>query len=200
LGDDYSSGPRKERLIVSRHIKVYTRTGDGGETGLGIPGRVPKTHPRIEALGAIDELNAALGMVLCQTLADELRPALLKIQNQLFSIGAEISTPDPAGASSRISESDAGQLEAWMDQWDESLPPLRNFILPGGTPAAAAIHFARTVCRRSERAVYNLHAIEPVPQAIRTYVNRLSDTLFVMARFDNHSAGVQDIVWDSSQD
>lgn len=185
---------------MSRHIKVYTRTGDGGETGLGIPGRVPKTHPRIEALGAIDELNAALGMVLCQTLADELRPALLIIQNQLFSIGADISTPDSAGTSSRITESDAKRLEAWMDQWDQSLTPLQNFILPGGTPAAATIHFARTVCRRSERAIYSLHAVEPVPQAIRTYLNRLSDTLFVMARIDNHLAGVQDVVWDSSQD
>ncbi len=164
-----------------RLTRIYTRLGDGGETHLGDMSRVAKTHPRIEAYGTVDELNSHLGVVL--TLADlpaAQRPWLERIQNDLFDVGADIAAPeDPGRERLRVLPAQTEWLEQRCDEANAALEPLRSFVLPGGTPAAAHLHVARTVCRRAERralAVSNLN-----PEVIR-YLNRLSDLLFILAR------------------
>ena len=185
---------------MPRITKVYTRTGDDGRTGLSGGQRVPKDSPRIEAYGTVDELNSAIGAVLAAGVVPELAETLHTIQNELFHLGSDLSmleedkarTPVP-----RIEERHVTALEKTMDALTEKIPPLENFVLPGGTPGAATLHVARTVCRRAERRVITLSRLEPVgPQTI-VYLNRLSDALFVMARYENARRGVPDVLWDS---
>ena len=183
-------------------MKIYTKTGDGGETGLFGGGRIPKDSLRVAAYGEVDELNAALGLVRAlepQEFADAL---LQRIQRDLFTIGAELATPDPdklhkalSRASAAIGESDIAALEDAIDGHQSRLEPLKNFILPGGAPKAAALHLARTVCRRAERAVVALSRHDQISPAILRYLNRLSDLLFVLARAANAHAGRPDVKW-----
>lgn len=182
-------------------MKIYTRTGDDGSTGLFGGSRVRKTDPRIECYGTVDELNAAIGLAVVAS-SPQLRALLTVAQGELFVIGAELATPggvprppgmEPLGAPS------IARLEAEIDAAEASLSPLRNFILPGGCEAAARLHVARTVCRRSERLAVALAAEQPVDPMVITYLNRLSDWLFVQARWSNHAAGVQDVPWSREQ-
>ena len=179
-------------------VKIYTKTGDRGETALLGGTRVSKAAPRVAAYGDVDELNAWLGVVRAATPGDRLAAMLDRIQRDLFAIGARLA--DPSGAvADRVSKTavtadDVTRLEGWIDQLEGELQPLRRFILAGGTPAAASLHVARTVCRRAERAVVALgpEAIEP---ELLVYLNRLSDLLFVMARAANHQDGVPESEW-----
>jgi cob(I)alamin adenosyltransferase len=179
-------------------MKIYTKTGDAGTTGLFGGPRVSKDDPRIEAYGSIDELNAVLGIVRTTGLAAEQNGLLKKIQDSLFSIGAELATPEPEKHGLKWSGGPSVlEIESAIDAADEKLPALRNFVLPGGTPAAAYLHLARTVCRRSERQVVSLRHDPKVSDVseIIVYLNRLSDLLFVLARLANHLASVPDIPW-----
>lgn len=176
--------------------RIYTRTGDGGETSLGDGSRRPKSAPRVAAYGDVDELNAAVG---CAAAAlnggpapPELASRLATIQSALLDLGAVLADP---GAASDGHDFGAGDLEAWIDADTTSLPPLSDFILPGGTAAAAQLHLARTVCRRAERRVVALAAAEPVPAAVVVYLNRLSDFFFTAARAANAAAGTSDVPW-----
>ncbi|MFH1766062.1 MAG: cob(I)yrinic acid a,c-diamide adenosyltransferase [Gemmatimonadota bacterium] len=186
-------------------MKIYTRTGDGGYTGLFGGGRVPKAHPRVEAYGAVDELNAALGLSV-EALADgEIREWLRRVQQDLFSLGASLATPGsedgtarseiPALPSRRIQ-----QMEGWIDLATEETPELRRFILPGGTRGAVSLHLARTICRRAERAVVRLNQKEASDPVVVKYLNRLSDLLFALARLENFREGVPDVLWDQDGD
>ena len=185
---------------MPRITKVYTRTGDDGTTGLGSGGRVGKDSPRIEAYGTVDELNSSIGAALAAGLNDAIAPALASIQNDLFHLGSDLSVPEEEKERRpvpRIEERHVTALETLMDRLSEELTPLENFVLPGGTPGAAQLHIARTVCRRAERVVVALSRREPVgPYAVR-YLNRLSDALFVMARHENKRRGSSDVLWDS---
>ncbi len=181
--------------------KIYTKTGDTGSTGLFGGPRVSKADPRIETYGTVDELNAVLGLVRAAGVPDDVDQQLGVIQSELFSLGAELATPDPAAFNLRVIDTPhIEQLERWIDVHEAMLPPLKNFILPGGSTAAAHLHLARTVCRRAERCVVGLSAlIAPPPDAaIVTYLNRLSDLLFVLSRVVNCRAGEPEIVWVSS--
>ncbi len=181
-------------------VKIYTRTGDEGDTGLFGGGRVPKDHPRVSAYGDVDELNSSLGLVRAvadQSFFDEL---LESIQRDLFAIGGHLATPDPervrkALEKASLSPARISEFEQVMDDADKALPPLRAFVLPAGTRIAAALHVARTVCRRAERSVVHLTHTEAVPQLFLTYLNRLSDLLFTLARLANRRDGVADSTW-----
>ena len=181
-------------------MKIYTRTGDRGETGLFGGGRVPKDHPRVAAYGDVDELNSAIGVARAlepAALHDEL---LESVQRDLFSIGGHLATPDPdkvrkALARAELDEARTTAFERVMDDAEAELPPLRAFVLPAGTPKAAALHLARTVCRRAERSVIHLSHEADVPELFIAYLNRLSDLLFTLARLANHRAGSGDVVW-----
>ncbi len=174
-----------------RLTKIYTRTGDSGTTGLGDGSRVPKDSARIEALGAVDEANSAIGVLLTEPLADEIRRELVEVQHDLFDLGGELSIP---GYTS-IQPQQVTRLEQILDRHNESLEPLKDFILPGGSRAAALCHVARTVCRRAERRVTTLAATEQVSPAAIQYLNRLSDLLFVLARAINRADGCSDVLW-----
>jgi len=180
-------------------VKIYTKTGDAGETGLFGGPRVRKSDARVEAYGEVDELNAALGAARALVEDPELDRHLSRIQDELFCVGAELATPHEAKARSAIPPVDAawaGRLEGAMDAWDLELAPLRQFILPGGTRTAAALHLARCVCRRAERRVVALASeAEVAPEAL-AYLNRLSDFLFVAARLANHRARRTETTWD----
>lgn len=177
-------------------MRIYTRTGDTGETGLIGGQRVPKDDPRVCAYGTVDELNAVLGVARCYTDDADLIALIERIQNELFDIGAELaSPPERAGQFAAIEETHISAMEQAIDRFEEELPPLRQFILPGGTKAAAYFHLARTVCRRAEREVVRLSHVSTVNAVLIRYLNRLSDLLFVMARVANHRAGVSDTVW-----
>jgi cob(I)alamin adenosyltransferase len=178
-------------------VKIYTRSGDDGNTGLIGPGRVPKSAPRVEAYGEVDELNAALGAALALDREGWLAGELPAIQARLFNLGAELATAEAAQLQSlaRVSDDDVRALEAWIDRLDAELPPLKHFILPGGTPLAAELHRARTVCRRAERRVVALAASETVDPRVVRYLNRLADLLFVIARWCNFRAGVPETEW-----
>ena len=184
-------------------MKIYTRTGDSGMTGLFGGQRVGKDSLRVEAYGEVDEANAVLGVVRAALAADDpLQERLNHVQGDLLIVGADLATPDVEGkkASSyvpRVAESNWRQLEAWIDEADGELEPLKTFILPGGTPAAAALHVARTVCRRAERHVVTLSHAEDISVDISIYLNRLSDLLFTWARLVNARAGVPDTPWHS---
>ena len=162
---------------MPRITKVYTRTGDDGTTALGTGARVRKDHPRIGAYGTVDELNAQLGVIVAQPLPDELRAPLRRIQNELFHAGADLCVPEADKVQRpgpRIAAAHVAALETLMDQLSTRLAPLQNFVLPGGSPAAAQLHVARTICRRAEREVLTLAAIEPVNPELIRYLNRLS--------------------------
>ena len=174
-----------------RLSKITTRTGDKGETGLGDGARVPKDHPRVAAMGDVDELNSALGLMLAEDIPAELRAAFSQVQQDLLDLGGELSIP---GHSLLASEKVAA-LDAHLESWNKNLAPLKEFILPGGSRAAAAAHLARTVCRRAERSVVALARKDKVSESARQYLNRLSDLLFVAGRILNQAAGVGDVQW-----
>lgn len=171
-------------------MKIYTRTGDRGETSLFGGARVPKNDSRIDAYGTIDELNSHLGVVL----AIEANDQLLAVQRDLFEIGAHLASPGTSRFTG-VPQSRIDELERGIDAMEAELAPLKSFILPGGTPAAAQLHVARTVCRRAERLVVALHDDDPATQSSIAYLNRLSDYLFVAARYANHKRDVEDVPW-----
>jgi len=174
-----------------RISKIYTRTGDSGSTGLGDGSRITKDSPRIAAMGDIDELNSLIGLLLTETLPVEIETMLNRIQHQLFDAGGELSIP----GHTRLTTDHVLLLEHWLDSLNETLPPLKEFILPGGSRAAALCHLARSVCRRAERLLVTLADTESVNADILKYLNRLSDLLFVMARVTNRHSGHEDILW-----
>lgn len=184
-------------------MKIYTRSGDGGETGLFGGGRVSKSNLRVEAYGAVDELNANLGMAVTVAADPEISLRLERVQQDLFTLGASLATPGAEDGSSRarvppIPGKRIQEMEEWIDQATEETPPLKAFILPGGSPGSAALHLARTVCRRAERGVVRLSAQEGVDPDVLRYLNRLSDLLFALARLENHRGGVPDVPWQRS--
>jgi cob(I)alamin adenosyltransferase len=174
-----------------RLSKIVTRTGDAGTTGLGDGSRVPKDSQRIEAIGAVDELNSTLGLLLSEPLADECAPVLIGVQHDLFDLGGELSIPGYVA----VTDAQVLALEAAVERFNAELPPLKEFVLPGGTRAASLAHVARTACRRAERALVRLAQSEPVGDPSRKYLNRLSDLLFVLARVQNRDAKVGDVLW-----
>jgi cob(I)alamin adenosyltransferase len=181
-------------------MKIYTRTGDGGDTSLLGGGRVPKHDARVRAYGDVDELNAALGVARATPPADLEAELLDGVQRDLFAVGGQLAAPDPAKvakalARARLDEARVAALEAAIDRADREIPALSAFVLPGGAPKAAALHLARTVCRRAERSVVTLHQSQPVAGIILVYLNRLSDLLFTLARLANHRAGLADRTW-----
>jgi cob(I)alamin adenosyltransferase len=177
-------------LMGHRLTKIYTRTGDAGETGLGDGSRVPKESGRVHALGEVDELNSVIGLLLAEKLPVSVRAALGSIQHDLFDLGGEVCIPGHA----IMSENQVTRLEALLDDYNRDLPSLKEFILPGGTRAASLAHLARTVCRRAERALVSLSRAEPVGTPARKYLNRLSDLLFVLGRVLNRAGG-GDVLW-----
>ena len=174
-----------------RLSKIVTRTGDAGETGLGDGSRVSKDSPRIEAIGAVDELNSVVGVLLAESLPDVIAACLLDVQHDLFDLGGELSIP----GYSAVTDAHVARVELAVETFNSDLPPLKEFILPGGTRAAGLAHVARTVCRRAERSVIRLAAAEPVSERSRIYLNRLSDLLFVLARAINRTSGSPDVLW-----
>ena len=179
--------------------KIYTRTGDAGDTGLFGGGRVAKTHPRVEAYGDVDELNAAIGLARAIGLMPRVDEVLVPLQRDLFAIGALLATPDLDKMKRQlekasIDERRIKELEHAIDEGDAELEPLKSFIVPGGTPKAAALHVARTVCRRAERRVIALEN-EGIPPIVIIYLNRLSDLLFTLARVANKRAGAGEVTW-----
>jgi cob(I)alamin adenosyltransferase len=181
-------------------MKIYSKTGDQGETGLFGGGRVPKDHPRVAAYGDVDELNSVIGLVRATDPVDFFDDFLASIQRDLFSIGGHLATPDPSRVSkalekAALSSERVAEFELAMDEADQVLTPLRAFILPAGTPKAAALHLARTVCRRAERSVVHLAQSTEVPDLFLIYLNRLSDLLFTLARLAHKRAGVNDVTW-----
>ena len=176
----------------NRLSKIYTRTGDDGSTGLGDGTRVSKDSARVNAYGTVDEANSAIGMVLACELPDEVRGVLVAVQHQMFDLGGELCIPGHAA----IFAADIERLEKQLDEFNADLPALKDFILPGGGPAAAQCHLARTVCRRAEREAVTLARHDAVrPEAIR-YLNRLSDLLFVVARVLARASGHGEVLWD----
>jgi cob(I)alamin adenosyltransferase len=182
--------------------KIYTKTGDRGDTGLFGGGRVPKDHPRVEAYGDIDELNSFVGMARSIESMPRIDEVLAPVQRDLFSLGALLATPDHAKMKeqlekARLTDARIAQLELAIDDAEAEVEPLRAFILPGGTPKAAALHVARTVCRRAERAVIKLQRAEgiEIPPVVIVYLNRLSDLLFVLARVATKRAGAGEVTW-----
>jgi cob(I)alamin adenosyltransferase len=180
-------------------MKIYTKTGDRGETSLFGGTRVWKDDLRISAYGTIDELNALLGVSKTEILTEELKEVIQSIQNDLFTVGADLASPFDKKESKfeipRIEEKFSIRLELLIDKYDVQLPELRNFILPGGLKGTSLLHFARTVCRRAEREVVSLSKTEKINSEIEIFLNRLSDLLFVLARFENYSNGKEDILW-----
>ena len=181
-------------------MKIYTRTGDSGSTALFGGGRVSKDHMRVAAYGDVDELNSVIGLVRATAPVDFEDALLESIQRDLFSIGGHLATPDPdkvrkALEKATLSADRVLDFEGAIDAADRELPPLTAFVLPAGTQKAAALHLARTVCRRVERQVVHLAARETVPELFIIYLNRLSDLLFTLARLANHRAGTGDVTW-----
>lgn len=174
-----------------RLSKITTRTGDDGSTGLGDGSRMPKNHARIEVLGNVDELNSALGALLAEPMAENIAAKLRIVQNDLFDLGGELSIPTHR----ILGASHLTNLDEGIAQFNAGLPPLKEFILPGGCRAAALCHIARTVCRRAERSVVTLAQVDDVSPLAVHYLNRLSDLLFVLARVLNHNSGVPDSMW-----
>ncbi len=174
-----------------RLTKIYTRTGDDGSTGLADGSRLAKAAPRVEAMGAVDELNSCVGLLLCEDLPAAARACLVGVQNDLFDLGGELSVP----GHTIMTETHSRRLEDALDVFNTELPPLQEFILPGGSRAASLAHVARTVCRRAERALVMLAQTDKVPAPLLQYLNRLSDLLFVLARVFNRHAGGDDVAW-----
>ncbi len=181
-------------------LKIYTKTGDDGHTALFGGGRVAKDDIRVEAYGDVDELNAVLGAVRAAEMLPRIDEVLAPIQKDLFAIGALLATPHPEEhkqqlEKARLTDQRIAQIEQAIDDGESELPPLKAFIMPGGTPKAAALHVARTVCRRAERSVVRLQHTTDVPTIIIVYLNRLSDLLFVLARVANRRAGAGEVTW-----
>ncbi|MDR3096253.1 MAG: cob(I)yrinic acid a,c-diamide adenosyltransferase, partial [Paraburkholderia sp.] len=188
----------------NRLSKIATRTGDDGTTGLGDGSRVRKDATRIAAIGEVDELNSHIGVLLCETMPDDVRAALTDIQHDLFDLGGELCMP----GHTIVTDAHLARLDGWLAEYNATLPPLKEFILPGGSRAAALAHVCRTVCRRAERVIVALDAVQgagaagsadvaaaPLAQTPRRYLNRLSDLLFVLARVLNRAAGGADVLW-----
>ncbi len=174
-----------------RLSKLYTRTGDAGTTGLGDGSRTPKHSARMEAIGDIDELNCNLGLLLAETLRPDMRELLVDIQHDLFDLGGELSIP----GTELVGEAAVSKLEQGIDRYNEELPPLKEFLLPGGSRAAAVAHLCRAVCRRAERRMAALAAAEPVSAHATRFINRLSDLLFVVARIVARDSGAGEVMW-----
>ena len=179
-----------------RLTKIYTRTGDSGETGLGDGSRVAKNNLRVEAIGAVDELNSSVGMLLAEPLGDDLRDALVGVQHDLFELGGELSIP----GHERIAPAHVTRLERLLDQHNGELPPLKDFILPGGSRTASLCHLARAVCRRAERRLVAAASSEHFSAYPIQYLNRLSDLLFVLSRVINRRDGHSDVLWRKGRD
>jgi len=179
----------------NRLSKIITRTGDAGTTGLGDGSRTTKDSLRIDSIGEVDELNSGLGVLLCEELPDPVRAALLDIQHDLFDLGGELCMP----GMNFIKDAQVARLEELADIFNADLPMLKEFILPGGTRAAALAHLSRTVCRRTERSMVRLHGAEPLSDAARRYVNRLSDLLFILGRVLNRAGGRGDVLWQKGK-
>jgi cob(I)alamin adenosyltransferase len=180
-------------MMVNRLTKIYTRTGDKGETGLSGGKRIRKDCPEIQAIGDVDELNSVLGMVIACDLSDELKSILIKIQHQLFNVGAELNS----AKFKLIHQRDIDELENHIDDFNQTLSPLKNFILPSGGHAAATCHLARAVCRRAERSVVALDESQGLNPTIQIYLNRLSDFLFVFSRVLAKYVGEPETLWSS---
>jgi cob(I)alamin adenosyltransferase len=178
-----------------RLTRIYTRGGDRGETSLGDGSRASKLDPRIGAFGAVDELNAALGVVLAADCPDELQQTLARVQNELFDVGADLSVPWEVGGRLRVEQPLVDRLEEECDRFNEALPELRSFVLPGGTEAAARLHVARTTCRRAERDALAASKQVELNPLVLVYLNRLSDLLFILARAANARAGRAEPLW-----
>ena len=178
-----------------RLTKIYTRGGDAGQTSLGDGSRVSKLDLRLAAYGTVDELNSALGVVLAGDPPDEARAVLVRVQNELFDVGADLSVPVGREGRLRVAQSQIDRLEADCDRFNARLPELRSFVLPGGTPEAAGLHVARTVCRRAERETLRAAQEHDLDPLTGVYLNRLSDLLFVLARVANHRGGVAETEW-----
>ena len=178
-----------------RLSKITTRTGDAGETGLGDGSRVPKDSARIAAIGELDELNSVIGVLLAESVPDAIADALVGVQHDLFDLGGELSIPGRVA----LHENQVKRVEALIDKFNGELPPLKEFILPGGARSAALAHLARTVCRRAERSVVALGRSESVSDAARVYLNRLSDLLFILGRVLNREAGAGDVLWQKGK-
>jgi cob(I)alamin adenosyltransferase len=184
---------------MPRLTRIYTKTGDEGMTGLGGGKRVPKDSRRVEAYGTVDELNSQLGVVLTTGLSERLVTELALVQNELFDLGADLATPADSQARHpvpTVQTRHIERLEALIDELNDVVGPLANFLLPGGSPGAAQLHVARTICRRAERVTTALARDEAVGPTVLPYLNRLSDALFVMARYENHVRGVAEPLWD----
>ena len=181
----------------NRLTKIYTKTGDDGTTGLGDGTRIPKNHPRAEAMGEIDELNCQVGLLSAQLAEDdELQPILERIQHDLFDLGGELAVP----GYELVKPERVAALEATLDDYNDDLPALKNFVLPGGSAAAAQAHLARAICRRAERRLVALHAEEPINETPRLYINRLSDLMFVFARVLSRRGGGSEVLWKQQKD
>jgi cob(I)alamin adenosyltransferase len=180
-------------IMANRLSKIYTRTGDDGTTGLGDGTRVAKDSLRVDAMGDVDELNSVIGMLLCEPISMRLAEVLTQVQHDLFNLGGEICIPDYV----ILQQASVDHLEEAIDTLNEQLKPLKEFILPGGTKAAAFCHLARTVCRRAERKLITLARDEKVTDISLKYLNRLSDLLFVLCRIINKEAGVSDVLWQN---
>ena len=186
-------------------MKIYTKTGDGGETSLLGAGRVSKAHARIEACGSVDELNATLGWAVAHVTDAGIVQRLGAMQHDLFALGAELASPPPTDGRRRpdtpsLPVARVSEMESWMDDADGELSELRAFVLPGGTPGSAALHLSRTTCRRAERTVVRLAEAEPVNADLVRYLNRLSDVLFTFARLENHRSHTPDLEWKKEGD
>lgn len=189
------TGDTRKHIMGNRLSKIYTRTGDDGSTGLGDGSRTEKDGIRVSAYGTTDELNSLIGMVLCHQLPEKVALVLHEVQHHLFDLGGELCIPGHQA----IAQSHVDWLESSLDYFNESLPPLKDFILPGGGQAAAQCHLARTVCRRAERLVVGLQRSEAVPPFSLKYLNRLSDLLFVLARVLSREEGGSEVLWQKDR-
>jgi len=177
-------------------MKIYTKKGDAGETSLFGGTKTSKSNIRISAYGTVDELNSTLGMVLSYSLSDQGETILTQVQNDLFVVGATLATPDPEKSRiDQVGDTETQRLEQWIDSMEKELPPLKSFILPGGGGAGSSLHFARTVCRRAERETVQLAESEEISSDAIIYLNRLSDLLFVLARYENRQQGEKETPW-----
>ena len=180
--------------MANRLSKIYTKTGDKGSTGLGDGTRVAKDSLRVVAMGDVDELNSVIGLLLTEPVSSKIRDCLTRVQHDLFDMGGEICMPGYA----MIKMERVTALENILDEWNDTLPPLKEFILPGGSRAASYCHLSRTVCRRAERTMTTLNSHEKITETSLQYINRLSDLLFVLCRILNKEAGVPDVLWQNN--
>lgn len=185
-----------DSISVLRVLKIYTKTGDDGATSLQDGKRVKKDNFRIRAYGMVDEINATIGMITADNIDEDIYEILIKIQNELFVLGSDLSNPDLSMKKNRINESMIHNLEEKIDHYEKELEPLKNFILPGGSITSSKLHFSRAIIRRAESEVVSLKANETINTACLLYLNRLSDLFFVLARVSNKRKGIADAVWN----